>query len=304
MQKLWRNRGLVALLALAIIAATGLIPTSNAQAAVGSGYGFIVDGEEMAVGSDPISVKSGLLLPQELLRNLGIIFRGSGTDGFVLTRGTLQVTVKVGDRVAVANGQKVSLAYAPLRANGQLYLPDGILAYLGVQVTTEGSMLLIERWPLVEPAGTADYWDYQAIMGTYSAKTHLDMSKTDALTATLIRLTPEIIREKLWAENPAVRGQAERLLKDNTLIDLEIYNQTSTFYQYPISNLLIVDDLGNQYNPTGSILPIQGDITQTFAPSAKARAVVVFPPLRSEAKSFKIYAKSNTYPLVNFNLGK
>lgn len=296
MNALWKHRGLVALLALLVVLAAGLLPSSDATAAVGSSYSYIVDGEELAVGYDPLSLKNGLLLPEELFRHLQIDLR-AGATGITLTRGSLQVTAKVGERAATANGERIMLPAAPIRANGQLYLPESVLAHMGVEMSTESSLLLITRWPLVEPS--AD--DASAFAATRQAKTlksYIEVSKADALTITMTHLTPEIIKYKSWTSDPAVRGRAQKLLAGGAvLLDVELFNENMGFYQFQPSNLILVDDLGNQYTYTGESIALQGDMSAQIAYGGKARAILIFPALKSGARSFKIYATTNKYAI-------
>lgn len=295
----WKHRSLVAALSLLILLAAALLPPSGATAAVGSSYSYIIDGEELAVGYDPLSVKSGLLLPEELFRTLEIDVR-SGGSSVQLTRGSLQVSVKVGDRAAVANGAKITLAAAPIRANGQLYLPEGVLAHLGVEIITEGSLLLINRWPLVEPTAD-DPAAFAAIRQAHTLKSYIQISRADALTITLTYLKPEIIQYKSWTNDPSLRGRTQKLLESGAvLLDVEVFNELQGFYQFNPNSLYIVDDLGNQYAFTGELIPVQSDIAAQLAPTAKARAIMIFPALRPGAKSFKVYATTNQYAIGAF----
>ncbi|MFZ5816763.1 MAG: stalk domain-containing protein [Bacillota bacterium] len=300
MQTVWRHRGLVALLALLMILAAGLLPPTGVRAAVGSSYSYIVDGEEVAVGYDALSLRNTLLLPQELFTTLGVLVREGAAGSLTLTRGDLSATVKVGSRVALSNGERVRMATPPIRANGQVYLPQELLPRLGIQAAAEGNLLLIDRWPLAEPTSDGAV-DFAAAVQANSATAPLEMADRKALTATLTRLTPEIVRHADWTGDPAVRGHALDLLGTSVLFDLTIHNQTSGFYQFQLTNLFLVDDLGNQYLPTGEIIHLQGDLSALLAPTAKARGVVIFPPMASEATSFKVYAKGNQWSLAGYS---
>jgi hypothetical protein len=298
MRTLWKHRGLVALLALLVTLGAGLLPASNARAAVGSSYSYIVDGEELAVGYDPLSVKSGLLLPEELLRSLGILVRSGDSSSIELSRGSLQAALKVGSQLAVANGEKITLATAPIRANGQLYLPEGILTHLGVKMSNEGNLLLINRWPLADSAETGDY---AALVQTNTAKSYYEVTRSVAMTLNLTKLTPEIVKHPSWTSNPALRGQALKLLEGNVLIEVGVHNELSNFYQFKPSDLVLVDDLGNQYAAT-EIINVKGDIASPLAPTAKARGIMVFPAPASGSQSFKIYSTTNLYALASWSV--
>lgn len=302
MNSVWTHRGVVALLALLVVLAAGLLPPSGAQAAVGSSYSYIVDGEELAVGYDPLSLQAGLLLPEDLFRTLEIQVRQGAAGSVSLTRGSLQVSAKVGDRQVIANGERVTLAAAPIRANGQLYLPDGVLVHLGVEIAVETGLLLIDRLPLVEP--TADNpSEYAALLQASTLRTHLDTANREALTTTLTYLDPKIVAYKSWTDDPTLRGRVLKMLESGAvLLEVGLFNENTNFYQFQSSGLVIVDNLGNQYASTGEIIPIQGDISAQLAPTAKARGIMVYPALKSGAKSFKIYATSNKWPVGAFDV--
>lgn len=297
MQALLRWRKLAALIVGLLLMST-LYVQPPVSAAGGISFVYIVDGQEITVPYDPISLKDGLLLPQGLLQELGVAVSVSGSS-ITLNRGGLIVQLNTRSQVAVVNGKHVNVGQKPIQMGGHLFVPAAVLQPLGIQMTAEGNLLLIDRWPLAQPSTQST--DYATIVSAVSVPTHMEVGKGVSLTATVVHLSPEIVQDAAWTDNPAVRGQALALFEDHTLLEIQLHNQTTGFQSFQPSTLRLVDDLNRQYAPTGEILPLD-DAGGQLAPEAKSRAVIAFPAIQDGATTIKLYSPANTSSVATFTL--
>ncbi len=282
------SRRLTGLAFTLLILALTLLPSPQVAQAAAPGYIYLVDGQEQAVAYDPISLRSGLLLPQELLTTLEVTISTPSWNQVQLNRGSLSALLTFGERTGLVNGHYLSLSSGPLRVGGHLFVPAMILPELGIQVTEDGPFILIDRWPLSE-AAVVDESAYAKAMEIATTSTYITMNRSDLLSVKLTRLNADIVHNQVWTSNPAIRGQSLAWLEDHLLIEVSILNQSSSFLTFDASSIYMVDDQGRQYRTSSELLPLLGEMDQPLAPGAAARAVLVLPLPDSDATVLTLY---------------
>lgn len=293
--KKWQTYALSAALALGLaVAGSALRAAAPAQAAVPTGTAtYLVDGEERLFSLDPIQRQGGLLIPAEVLTRLGVQVDGPDARRQVtLSRQGLAITVRLGSTAAHTAAGPVTLGTAPFRQGGYLYVPLELADGLGYAHRSEGAAV-VELRDLLAPSPAAPAGVDDALYA------QLEQRLTQAVTyrlgsvyavADLIRVTPELAASAGWTADGALRAQALDLLDQYTVIEVRLRNDDSRVaVQFNPGSLYLVDDEGRQYDPTGQVVSVTGDLAGRLVPRAEKSGLVLFPRLSPDAGGFRVY---------------
>lgn len=280
------------LVAFVLLTAVFAVTPRSEAAVFTSNYSYIINGKEVAVGIDPLSLKSGLLLPSALLDQVGGRFVDKG-DSMVLNRSAATVSLRLGSTNAVRGPETIILPSAPLRLGGQVYVPSEALKLLGLHITTESNMLLIESWPAAKGI-VADANEYDRSMQIATQEHWMEPSRDDSVKASVTRLTKDLIQAAPWTSDTFVRGRALELLDTNLLLQVTIKNHSDTVFTFPVTSYYLVDDLGNQYQLSGQVIPVSGDLFGPLAPGTRAAGVLVYSPVKPDARSLNLYLQTGS----------
>lgn len=276
--------GLVTVFLAAVLTAT---PQSEASVLT-SNYSYVINGKEVAVGVDPLSLKTGLLLPAAVLDQLGVRFVERADSSILLSRGEVTVILKLGSTIAVRGEEKLMLPSTPVRLTGQIYIPTEALSLLGFKVTAESNLLLVESWVASkEIPMTAE--EYVRLKASATTERSVNPGKNATVRFEATHLKRDLVMASPWTKDPFVRGRVKELLDEGLLLfQVSITNVSSELFSFPASNYYLVDNLGNQYSPSNQWISLTGDFVGLIAPSAKASGVLVFPVPHPDARSVRL----------------
>ncbi len=278
---------LAALVALSLVA----LPSSEAASTV-SNTTYLVNGREIPVGFDPISLKSGMLLPEVLMDQISVTVNQSGTGAFTATRGLVTVKMQVGSKVARLDGVSRILASAPIRLTGQLYIPAEAMTLLGVQVSIEGGYLFLDAWPPVQ--GTPDTAKYTEARRASAQERVITPVRDTTIRVEVVRLNDAIVMGQPWTADPFARGRTLELLQSGNLIQITITNSSNKVLNFTPSSYFLVDNLGNQYPLSDDRIPLMGDLFGNIAPGAIVSGVLVYPGLAQDVRMLNLYLQTQT----------
>lgn len=287
-----RRHIITAVLAAFVMLLVVSLPSTEA-AVTTSSYTYVVNGLEAPIGLDPLTLKSGMLLPQALLEHMGIATTDMGLGSVAVTRGQEKLVIRLGSKMATRNGDSLLLATAPMVITGQLFLPDDALNHLGVRVTNESGVLLVDAWPLVRES-VISAADYEQERRAGAQERTITPTRDALVRVEVVRLNGSLISAPSWTTNSALRGRVQELLKSGLLLQVTVTNTSEAVVSFPAANYYLVDSLGNQYKASGDWVPLMGDLFGNLAPGAKASGVLIYPSLPANAQSFTLYLQTSS----------
>ncbi|MFZ5824931.1 MAG: hypothetical protein ACOY94_11425 [Bacillota bacterium] len=304
-KRLW---ALVAASLVAFLVISVLVVPRTGTAAPTSNYAYVINGKEVAVGIDPLALKSGLLIPEAMLDHVGIRLVEKDNSTIVLSRETVTVTLRYGSTSALEGERSIMLSSAPIRLSGLAYVPAGALAPLGIRLTQESNLLLVNSWPSARSSHMSDE-EFRSLRGAAMTERSVYPTRDHSVRVQVTRLTRDTVLAPSWTADPFLRGRAKELLEsDLLLLHVSLFNQANRSISFPSSSYYLVDDLGREYPVSSQSLQQQGDLFGTVGPHAKPTGVLVYPTPHPDARSITLYLISGsvqealvTYPLTPTN---
>lgn len=254
-----------------------LFTSSPTEAAVfSSSYTYVADGKELPVGVDPVSLNGNLLVPSAMLEQLNVTVE-SGVDGTVtLSRSGTKITMKLGSQIATQNDESVMLSSAPFEVMGYVYVPEDTLNPLGISVSDQSGLMLVESWPYLA-ASSMTTSDYARLWDSKTSSQPIYLPGDQPVRVEVTRLTEEMISAPQWSANPFLRGQVRNLLKNGLALQVTLINNSEEIISFGQKDFFLVNHLGKQYQPTSGVIDMNGDLFGELAPAATATAVMCFP---------------------------
>ncbi|MFZ5778008.1 MAG: hypothetical protein ACOY3C_07735 [Bacillota bacterium] len=289
--RLW---ALIAASLVAFLVISVLVVPRTGTAAPTSNYAYVINGKEAAVGIDPLTLKSGLLIPEAMLSHVGIRLVEKANNTVVLSRDAVTVTLRYGSTSALQGERSIMLSSAPIRLSGLVYVPAGALAPLGIRLTQESNLLLVESWPAA-PSSHLSSEEFLRLRAAATTARSVYPTREHLVNIQVTRLTKEILLAPSWTSDPFLRGLAKELLDSNLLLlHVSLSNQANRSISFPSSSYYLVDDLGREYPLSTQSLFQQGDLFGTVGPYAKPSGVLVYPPPHPDARSVTLYLVSGS----------
>ncbi|HWI61088.1 MAG TPA: stalk domain-containing protein [Symbiobacteriaceae bacterium] len=299
-------RSLLAVLGIGalLVALVAVVPSATQAANLtGGNYTYLINGEEVTFMFDPVVRKDGLLLPTEVFQQFGIAVAGATTRTPSVSKDDLVVKLNLGSTQVDLAGQVRTVATAPLRLNGRLFLPADLLKEFGIDFVQDGTMVIMR--PLVEEMPkaltlTEAQWD--AFTDNRGFRTNL---KTDAgvfVMAEMILLNKDVINSTNMGSY-GTRAKLLSMLETNTLILVQVSNLSTRSGGLQTAGAYLVDDLRRQYDNPQVIDIGQGLLTAKLSPGADRMGVMAFPKVADNAKSVSMFFDTNianvgTFPVV------
>ncbi len=276
-------------LAAALFLVFALAAASLAAPLSGGNTIYIIDGEDRSFTFDPIVLKEGVLLPEEVLLNLGVTVTADG-KALTVTRGPVTAELRLGQTQAMVNGAALDLPPGPLRLVGKLFLPARLLEEFGFAVSSEGSLLQIRDLAAEvsfpdPPVSFADLWQrrtLKASVPTDDARPYIDLEVT--------YLTPDLIGSDLFTASFRQRVEYLSLLKTNTLLLVRAANRSSRSATLAPASLMLVDPTTGQQYDVEQALEHNGLISAKMAAGAVKSSVLVYPPLPAGLESVLLFS--------------
>lgn len=288
---------LVVICAVALLFGAANLYAGNTFAANLSGgqYTYVIDGEEVAFALDPIVRKDGLLLPIEVFQHFGITVEGALTRTIILRKGEMAAAaLTLGSTTVHLNGRPVAVETMPVRLNGRLFIPSDLLTEFGVELTQDGSYVMLRSYV----DGVADLVQYtdgdfaQFKMGHF-ATNDIKADSNIYLRSEATLLTPQILAAPQLDINYGARARLQGLAKTNTLVMVKLTNTAYKSGGMVTAGAFLVDDLRNQYDLEEVIDIGSGMLTSKLAPGASRTGVLVFPRLVDGINSVVFWYDNN-----------
>lgn len=272
----------------------GVAGTSSAANLTGGQYTYVLNGEEVTFPFDPVKLQAGLLLPVEVFQKFHIEVENPLMRNVTLRRADVTATVTMGTPTFTLNGEPATVEAAPLRLNGRLFLPAGLLKFLGVEFTTEGTFVVLrdngEGLPDLRQTSQVDY---DRLRGSNSFTTSIRADSGIFLSADVTMLNEDLLIASANGLDYGTRARLYTLLKTNTVILVTLSNDSGKAGGVVQNGFSLVDNQGNQYDLESIVDTGAGPITAKIAPSADRDGVLVFPRVSPKATSASLYYDPN-----------
>lgn len=291
-----------ALLLMVALVAT-MIGGGSASAAnlTGGQYTYVMNGEEFTFPVDPIIRKDGVLLPVEVFSQFGIKLEGALTRNATLTKDTVRAKLTVGSTTIDLNGDAETVATAPLRLNGRLFVPADLLKEFAIDFNQDGTMVVMRNYGEGTPSvkqGSAT--DVAALKSGRNFTASVKADSTIYLNGEFTLLTPDLVADASLNVSYGTRARLQNLLQTNTLLLVKLSNTSFKSGALVSASLYLVDDLRVQYD-LSSVMDIGGGmINAKLAPGADRVGVVVYPRIAGTAKLLSVYYDNNNGFLGTF----
>ncbi|MGE5676151.1 MAG: stalk domain-containing protein [Mycobacterium leprae] len=297
MRKVLAIVGTLALLVALVASFTG---RSQAANLTGGQYTYVINGEESTFPFDPIIRKDGLLLPAEVFQRVGIQVAGLTTKQITMTKDTVTEVVNVGTTAGTLNGVADNVATAPLRLNGRVFLPASVLADFGVDVTQDGTFVIIRNYTDgLQKATTLSDADWSNKSGAKSFTASLKADSNIYLSGTFTFLTPDLINTTNIGLNYGARARLLSLIQSNSLVLVHLSN-TAFKSGALTTGLYLVDGNRNEYDLIQAFDAGQGLVTSKLAPGADRIGVLVFPKIQNLNTTLTLYYDANNGTVGSF----
>jgi len=279
------------ILAAALLLVVTLSAAALAAPLSGGNTIYVIDGEDRSFTFDPIVMREGILLPEEVLLYLGLkVTVAEDSKGLTVERGAVRAELRLGQTQATVNGATLNLPPGPLRLIGKLFLPATLLEEFGFDIASEGSMLQIRDLAAGitlanPPAAYADLWEQRTLRAsvpTDDARPYLDLEVT--------YLTPELVSSERFAASFRQRVECLSLLKTNTLLLVRAANRSSRSATLSPASLMLVDETTGQQYDVEQTLAHNGLIHEKMAAGAVKSSVLVYPKLPEGLESVLLFS--------------
>lgn len=269
------RRRLFLVLAVLLILATAAAAVQAGPLTAGS-YTYVMQGRELAVPVDILSIQGAYLVPPELLRILDLTPQLSG-DTVTLKRGPVAAVLQLGQDTAVIGGDRRLLDTAPVLLAGRVLVPAAVLPYLGFELEVDDNFVLLRDYVTNQeflnlPRQEPDFEEIRGrrtargvIYGTSGAYSYVDMTA----------LTPELLQDERLEMDWGTRVRLLSLLPSRTLFLVTMRNVSQRTMSLDPAQLLVTDDQGRQYDYLTEI-PVNGLVTAVVAPGAVRTSVLAY----------------------------
>lgn len=297
LRKLAVGAAAVTLLVATVASMTG---TSSAANLTGGTYTYVINGEETTFPFDPLVRQGGVLLPAEVYQQFGITIDGALTRNITLKKDD-QVTASLtlGSTTVTVNGNAATVATAPLRLNGRLFLPGDLLKEFGVEFSSDGNYVVMRN--LADGQANIQQNSESEFSGLKIGKSFTASVKADSgifLSGDFTLLTPSIVGSANLKVTYGTRARLQNLLQTNTLIMVKLSNSAFKSGAFVTSGVMLVDDQRTQYDVLQVLDTGNGLLSNKIVPAGDRVGVLVFPKLANNASILTMY-----YDTQGANLG-
>jgi hypothetical protein len=288
--------------ALLVALVGGVAGTSSAANLTGGQYTYVLNGEEVTFPFDPVKLTNGLLIPVDVFQRFHVEVEHPLEHNVTLRRADVTATVTMGTPTFTLNGEPATLESAPLRLNGRLFLPAGLLKHLGVEYSSEGTFVVLrdsgDGMPYVREVTQVDY-DRMRGMSSFTASVKADSGIM--LDGDFTLLNEDLLIASANGLDYGTRARLFTLLKTNTVVLVTLSNNAGKAGGVVENGFFVVDDQRNQYELESVVATSAGLITAKIAPSANRTGVLVFPRVSPKATALSLYYDPNGSDLGVFS---
>jgi hypothetical protein len=287
-----------------LLAFAALRPATAAPL-TGGNFTYLVGGEEVTFTFDPVSRRDGLLLPLEVFQRFQISVEGGTGRNPVLSRQGVRIQLSLGSTVAVVDGREKQMAPAPLRLNGRLFLPAGLLPEFGIDYVLDGTYLSLRDLADGVDLSSRVAYDQEKARHNFTVNLRSDQPPT-LMTGEFTLLNRDLVVSPSFHPSFGLRVRLLRLLETHTLIQVRLRNDVNDADRvfrslgWAPQSLFLVDDQRNQYDFTGEVIEVNGLVTTRIAPRAEKSSVLVFPKLQSDWQFIRVFYDPNSGEVGSF----
>lgn len=290
------KKSLVLLSAGALLAVVMVsVPGESSAANLSSGStSYVVNGQEETFTFDPLQRKNGTLLPIEVFQRFGIDVQGATGQSITLKKSQTQVNLSLGRTADVENGVPGSVSVEPVRLSGRLFLPAELLREFGVEFSMESNYVFLREFvtgqPTVKVTQQSEY-DSLKNSRTFSPSVKLDSGQYAQAQFTI--LNKDLLEMDKLPVSEGARARLQGLLDSNTLVLVNLQNYASKSGSFTTSGLYMIDGNRNQYNVQEVVDLGEGLLSDKLAPGADRLGVLVFPKVKPNPGTVKLYYDGN-----------
>lgn len=305
-----RNRKwAVALVGLSVLALAlaPLVSSSEKAGAAGIGvtagsYTYVVEGREASFPYDPITKKDGNLVPVEVFENEGFAVTLKDNTVTVSRNGQFSTLTLGSSNVALFSNPTV-ITPAPIRVSDHLFLPADLASHYGVDITLDGVYAYVHDNAAGQPAPTnlttSDY--AKLVQGRQLTDVGVRSDNNQIMYVDFTLLNAAIINDANFTTDPNLRVRALSLLPNYTLIAVNAEGPTSRSGSFVPTSIILLDQKGNEYNFTGTILPVNNQsVASKIIPGAHVQSILAFPKMTSDISTLTLWSDTNNGTLGSF----
>jgi len=247
----------------------------------GGTYTYVINGDEATFPVDPVVRKDGVLLPVEVFQKFNITVEGALTRNVTLKRGTVTTRLTLGSTTIDVNGRPETVASAPLRLNGRLFVPGDLMKQYGIDFSQDTNMVVLkDNADGAPPVKTLEGTDFAALKsGRIVSSTAVKADSNIYFNAEFTLLSADIVMAANWDITYATRIKLLNLLQTNSLVLAKVSNTSFKAGALVTSGLYLVDSNRKQYD-LASVQDVgEGMVNLKVAPGADRAGVLVFPKL-------------------------
>lgn len=272
MQKHW---WLSLLLAVLVVVGAASHPAA-ARVLTSDNYTYMLKGRQLTVPVDILTIRNTQLVPEELLRALGVAAGLTG-EAIGLERGPVQVELTLGSLTARVGGKQQVLPVAPMVVSGRLFVPAAILPSLGLDLAVDGRFVLLEDYLAAEPVPRQIPADaYAQLLAENSLHFFLPGVGDAFAWVSITRLTADLLAGEQLELDWGTRLRLLALLETQTLLLVSVENTSSRSITLDPRRWLITDESRHQHEYAGLEIEVAGRVTAPVAPGAIQVAVLGF----------------------------
>lgn len=285
---------MVLTLALLVAVVVANPRTSSAANLTGGNYTYLIDGEEYRFTYDPVVRKDGLLLPVEVFTEFGIDVKGAqGKDITVYTR---DVTAKLtlGSTTLGLDGTVRKVTTAPLRLNGQLFLPADLLTQFGIDLVQDGTMIIMKSYakPELETV-TLNESEWTTLLQDRGFFENIRADSGMYLNAQFALVDEKMLSATNLGITFGQRVKLYDLLRSNTLVYVKLSNHATRAGSMLVTGTYLVDADRRQYEITDLIDIGSGKLDGKLAPYADRAGLLVYPKVPIGVRTLTVYYENN-----------
>lgn len=295
-----KNRKLVTWTLLGTLLAALLVsaPATLAANLSGGTYTYVFNGQEASVTFDPIKVKEKLLLPVEVFDRFGIAVAAGQGETVTLKKFAVQAQLTLGSPIYALNGTEENLEVAPLKLNGRLFLPADLLKQFGVDLTQDGTFLIMrDQTQGMGPVTELPAEEFEALKELRTVAAEVRADSNIVLNAEFTMLNEQLLQAANLDLSFGARARLHGLLRTNTLVLVKLSNTSFKSGALSTAGLYLVDSNRNQYEVVSAADIGKGALTVKLAPGADRVGVLVFPRIASGAGPLTLYYENNNSAL-------
>ncbi len=113
-----------------VLVTAGLATIASLSVAVSTPAEMSVDGQRIVADVAPVTTVGHAYLPIRAISEAtgGVTTFDESTQKITVRRGPSVLTLKLGDRIALLDGKRLTLSHAPFTVRGRTMVPSGVIA--------------------------------------------------------------------------------------------------------------------------------------------------------------------------------